>query len=108
MNSLNPADGETWALSCDPETKVVSVSAGGVTHHFHTDPAESADFARRSNALNAGSEQLAQLIGYHPATAPAAELKRQWLANVTAAGMSHAEALDFLEGRLARVVEGDQ
>lgn len=105
MHSLNPADGETWALSCDPETKVVSVTAGGVRHHFHTDPAESAEFARRSNALHAGSEQLAQLVGNHPATAPAAELKRQWLANVTAAGMSHAEASDWLERRLSYVVE---
>lgn len=104
--SLDPADGEIWALSCDPETKVVSVTAGEVRHHFHTDPAEWADFLRVSNALQAGREQLAQLLGHHPATAPAAELKRQWLANVTGAGLPEAEARAWLVGRLSRGVEG--
>jgi hypothetical protein len=95
-----------WSVSWEPETKVLSVTAGSARHHFHTDPVESADFARRMRALGSGRDELAQLVGNLPATAPAAELKRRWLANVTAAGLDQAEALDFLEGRLAREGKG--
>lgn len=94
-----------WSVAWEPEKKVLSVRADGVRHHFHTDPEEGAAFARRVRAFSAGSYELAQLLGYKPATAEPDTLKRRWLEKVTAAGADPDDARGFLVGRLAAAGE---
>ena len=90
---------------------ISAVDADGTTHHYHTDPAESRQFALASMALAAGREELFLLLysndsPYHAKLRHAdgrsvVELKRDWLDKVTACGLSLQAAEQFLEARLA-------
>lgn len=89
---------------------ITATDDAGFTHRFHTDAAEAQTFFSSVQALAAGSEELGLLITY--AGDPTIRMRRQrdgrsddelksdWLAKVTAAGLTREAALSFLDARL--------
>ena len=90
---------------------ITATDVNGVTHHFHTDADEAQSFFRSVQAFAAGREELGLLCTYQGD--PTIKMRRQrdgrsdeqlkadWLAKVTDAGVSEEAALQFLEARLA-------
>lgn len=90
---------------------VVVIDERGRERLYHSDANELHAFIKTTDALSAGRDELHLLL--HSNTTPAmvarrqadgrtdAELRADWLTKVTTAGMAEADALAFLERRIA-------
>ena len=91
--------------------QITATDEDGNRHLFHTDPVESRQFADAVRCFVCGREELSLLL--HSNDTPQRrrqriadgrsdeQLKEDWLAKVSAAGMPKPAALAFLTARLA-------
>ena len=90
---------------------ITATDEAGNRHHFHTDPVEARQFAFASMCLAAGRDELFLLLYSNDSPHHAEllhkdgrtdeQLKDDWLTKVCASGLSEAQALAFLNARLA-------
>ena len=98
-------------LSVRSNGVITATDAVGNRHHFHTDAKEARQFAFASMCLAAGRDELFLLLYSNDSPHHAAmrhedgrtdqQLKHDWLTKVCGAGLSEAQALVFLNARLA-------
>ena len=104
MDDLTP-------VSISSRGVIKATDADGITHHFHTDPEESRQFAAAVRCFTCGREELGLLLysGDNPEQAARRhqdgrtdeQLKDDWLTKVCSAGMPREAALAFLTARLS-------